>query len=235
MGYSFENYWKKIYQKRTNFSYENQSIQSKAIINWHKKYIQDCIPKQFKEYKPRVLDIGCCSGYLTNLFCNFSSEVVGIDYEEGFIKNAKLKYSDPKFLTGDIYNLEKIDGIFDLIVCFGVLQNISDLKKVLKNVKLKLSNTVNSKIIFTTINENSIFIGDNIGRKIIRPDEKGEFNLNLFSKEKFQKFSELSGLKLTQFKYLYVLPRFFAPLSFIAKHLLPSSFSHHVFIELKHA
>ena len=226
---------KNIYQKRANFSYEKQSIQSKAIVNWHKRYIQNCIPNQFREYKPRVLDIGCCSGYLTNLFCDFSCEVVGIDYEEGFIKNARLKYSDPEFLTGDIYNLEEIDGIFDLVVCFGVLQNISDLKRVFKNVKSKLSNKVNSKIIFTTINENSIFIGDNIGRKIIHPNEKLDFDLNLFSKEKFEKFSQLSGLKLTQFKYMYVLPSFLAPLSFIAKYLLPSSFSHHVFIELKHA
>lgn len=234
MNHSFENYWKNIYQKRTNFSYENQSIQSKAIINWHKKFIQNYIPNQFKEYKPKVLDIGCCSGDLTNLFCNFSSEVVGVDYEEGFIKKAKLKYPDPKFLTGDIYNLERIDGLFDLIVCFGVLQNISDLKVVLKNVKSKLSNKINSKIIFTTINKNSIFNKNNIGRKIMHYDEKQEFNLNLFSKKEFKNFSKLSGLELTQFTYMYVLPGFLAPLSFVAKKLLPSSFSHHIFFELRH-
>ena len=235
MSYSFENYWKNIYQKRTKFNYETQSIQSKEIVNWHKKYIQNDIHTQFTEYKPKVLDIGCCSGYLTNLFCNFSSKVVGIDYEEGFIVDAKLKYLRPKFLTGDIYNLNKIDGTFDLIVCFGVLQNISDLLAVLKNVKSKLSNRVNSKIIFTTINKNSIFNGNGLGRKITHPNEKQEFNLNLFDKKKFEKFSKLSGLKLTQYKYMYVLPRFLAPLNFIAKLLLPSSFSHHVFIELKHA
>ena len=235
MSYSFENYWKNIYQKRINSNYKKQSIQSQAIINWHKKYIRNQISQQFKDYKPRVLDIGCCSGYLTNLFCNFSSEVVGIDYQEGFIKEARIKYSSPKFLTGDIYELKKIDGIFDLVVCFGVLQNITDLQSVLKNVKLKLNEKVNSKIIFTTINKNSIFNKYHIGKKITHPDEMEKFNLNLFDKEKFEKFSKISGLKLIQFKYLYVLPGFLEPLNFIAKYLLPSSFSHHILIELKHA
>lgn len=234
MSYSFENYWKNIYQKQSNFSYENQTIQSKAIISWHKKYIQNKITKDFKYYKPRVLDIGCCTGYLTNFFCNFSSEVIGIDYVEGFIKKAKLKYSNPKFLIGNIYNLEKIDGRFDLVVCFGVLQNISDLKTVFKNIKLKLNSSDNSKIIFTTVNKNSVFNKNNFGWKITHPKEIKKFNLNFFSKEKFEKFSKLSGLKLTKFEYLYVLPSFLAPLSFIAKLILPSSFSHHVLVELKH-
>ena len=72
MNYSLENYWKSIYKKRINNKYEIQSIQSKEIIEWHSKYIELHIANQFKNFKPRVLDIGCCSGYLTNLFCDFS-------------------------------------------------------------------------------------------------------------------------------------------------------------------
>lgn len=234
MSYSFENYWKSIYQKRINSSYEDQSIQSKAIINWHKKYIQNIIAKEFRNYKPRVLDIGCCSGFLTNIFCNFSSEVIGLDYEEGFIEKAKLNFSNPKFFVGDIYNLNKINGKFDLIVCFGVLQNISDLKSVLKNVKSKLRETDKSKIIFTTINKYSIFNRKNLVKKITYRKNSEEFNLNFYDNETFKKFSKISGLKLNNFKYLYVFPGFLSPISFIAKLFLPSSFSHHVLIELKH-
>jgi 2-polyprenyl-3-methyl-5-hydroxy-6-metoxy-1,4-benzoquinol methylase len=235
MNYSLENYWKNIYQKRTMYNYETQSIQSKEIINWHRKYIKNIVPNQFNKYKPKVLDIGCCSGYLTNLFCKYSSEVVGVDYEEGFIINAKSKYSSPKFLKGDIYNLGRIDGTFDLVVCFGVLQNISDLKAVFINVKSKLSTRANSKIVFTTINKNSIFNGNNLSRKLTHPNETQKFNLNLFAKEKFEKLSQQVDLKLTRYEYMYVLPKFLAPLSSFSKRFLPSSFSHHVLIELQHA
>ena len=95
MKYSLENYWKNIYHGQKNGKYINQSLQSIEIVEWHKKYIEDYIANQFKKHKPRVLDIGCCTGYLTNLFCNFSSEVIGLDYDEGFVIEAKSKYSKP--------------------------------------------------------------------------------------------------------------------------------------------
>ena len=234
MDSSFENYWKNIYQKRNKDNYEFQSLQSKEILNWHKKYIQNYTFNQFKEYKPRVLDIGCCSGYLTNFFCQFASDVVGVDYDEGFIKNAKSKYSGPKFFTGDIYNLDKIDGSFDLIVCFGVLQNINNLILAFKNIKLKLNTQTHSKVVFTTINHNSIF-NKNLSLKLLRSKDTQNLFLRTYTKDYFEQSSQLSGLKLTRYEYLYVLPNFLEPLKSFTKKLLPTSFSHHILIEMQHA
>ena len=235
MNYSFDNYWKNIFQNRTKNDYKTQSIQSEEIIDWHRKYIQDFTANQFKYQNPRVLDIGCGSGYLTNLFCQFSHEVFGIDYEEGFILDAKSKYSEPKFLTGDIYNLDKIEGVFDLVVCFGVLQHISDLERALKNIKSKLSKRSHSRALITTVNYNSIFHGKNLSFKFSNPKPTEKFNYNMFSKEQYDYLSKLSGLKLTRYEYMYVLPRFLAPSRFFVKRLLPSFFSHHVFIEMQNA
>ena len=53
MNYSFDTYWKNIFQKRIENDYKTQSIQSKEIIEWHKKYIQDFAPSLFKDRKPR--------------------------------------------------------------------------------------------------------------------------------------------------------------------------------------
>ena len=235
MNYSFENYWKNIYQKRTKNNYEIQSIQSKETVDWHKKYIKNNVPNLFKTYKPKVLDIGCCSGYLTNLFCNFSSQVVGIDYEKEFIAIAKSKYFNPKFFIADIYNLQKIDGLFDLITCFGVIQNINDLSAALKSIKSKLSFRNNSRIIITTINQNSIFNGNGYARNFTYLKETQKLNFNTFSMEQFNKLSELSGLKLTKYEYLYILPSILKPFHFIVKWILPKSFSHHILIEMQHA
>ncbi len=234
MKYSLENYWKNIYQRQSDSKYINQSFQSIEIIEWHKEFIENQIINQFLNYKPRVLDIGCCSGYLTNLFCSFSSEVIGLDYDEGFIIDAKTKYSKPKFLEGDIYNLIKIEGRFDLICCFAVLQHISDLELALKNIKSKLSTKAHSKILFTTINQNSIFNRNFFARKIMNLQGQQEFTLSLFSKEQFFKFSHLAGLKITQYEYIYVLPKSLGFLRSLIKHFLPSSFSHHIFVEMQH-
>ncbi len=234
MNNSFENYWKNIYQKRNKNNYEFQSLQSKEILDWHKKYIQNYTPNHFKDNKLRVLDIGCCSGYLTNFFCQFSSDVVGVDYDEEFIKDAKSKYPGPKFLTGDIYNLEKIDGSFNLIVCFGVLQNINNLILALKNIKSKLNTQTCSRVVFTTINHNSIF-NKNLILKIIRSKETKNLVLRTHSKDQFEQSSQLSGLKLTRYEYLYVLPSFLKPLKSLIKKILPTSFSHHILVEMQHA
>ena len=234
MKYSLENYWKNIFHRQKNGEYVSQSYQSLEIIEWHRKYIEDYIANQFKNYKPRVLDVGCCTGYLTNLFCDFSSEVIGLDYEESFVTEAKSKYPKPQFFEGNVYNLDEIYGTFDLIVCFAVLQHISDLELVLKKVKSKLSTKTHSRILFTTINKKSIFSNNYFGRKLANFNNEPELTLSLFSKEQFFKFSKLAGLKITKYEYLYVLPNYLRLFCSLVRKFFPSSFSHHILIEMQH-
>ena len=233
--YKLENYWKKIYQKTSKKKYEFQSFQSNETINWHKNYIEKKIFYEFNQRKPRVLDIGCCSGYITNLFSKFASDVVGVDYEKTFILNAKSKYPKIKFVKTDIYNLKKISGLFDLIVCFGVLQNITDLKLVLKNIKLKLRKNKNSKIIFTTINKNSILNRNHLLTKIFLSNNKKNFYFNFFSKEEYRAVSEQMGLRLVKYEHLFILPGILSYFSCFLRIFLPSSFSHHILVEIKYA
>ena len=234
MNYSFDNYWKSIFKKRTIGDIEHQSVQSKEIIEWHKKFIKKIGPSLFKNRKIRVLDIGCGTGYLTNLFCKFSDEVFGVDYLEEFIIEAKLKYNKPKFVNCNIYNLDKIEGDFDLVVCFGIMQHLSDLETALKNIKLKLSTKKQSKALITTMNSNSIFYKNNLRFKFVNPTEIEKLNYNLFSKQEYLRVAKLFDLKITKYDYMFVLPVKLSPLSFFIKHLLPSTFSHHIFIEMQH-
>ena len=235
MNNFFKNYWKNTHQKYNKDDYEIQSAQAKETFDWHQKYVQKIVPTYFDDYNPRVLDIGCSSGYLTNILSNFSSEVIGIDYEEGFILDAKSKYSAPKFIVGDIQNLDEIDGLFDLIVCFGVTQYVDNLESALKNLQLKLNNNTKSRIIITTINDNSIFNRNSFWRKLTYLKDSHDIHFRTFSKKEFYRLSEISGLKITKYEYLYILPKILAPFQFFVKFFFPSSFSHHIFIEMKNA
>ena len=229
MNYSFDNYWKSIFKKRTIGNIEYQSVQSKEIIEWHKKFIKNLDPSFFEKRKIRVLDIGCGTGYLTNLFCKFSDEVFGADYLDEFIIEAKLKYNEPKFFNCDIYNLDKIEGVFDLVVCFGVMQHLSDLETAFKNIKLKLSTNKQSKVLITTTNSNSIFYKNNLKLKFINPTEKKKLNYNLFSKEEYLRVAKLFDLKITKYNYMFVLPAKLSPLSFFIKHLFLQLFSSYLY------
>ena len=83
-------------------------------------------------------------------------------------------------------------------------------------------------------NQNSIFNRNFFARKIMNLQGQQEFTLSLFSKEQFFKFSHLAGLKITQYEYIYVLPKSLGFLRSLINHFLPSSFSHHIFVEMQH-
>ena len=85
---------------------------------------------------------------------------------------------------------------------------------LLKSIKSKLSFRNNSRIIITTINENSIFNGNGYARNFTYLKETQKLNFNTFSMEQFNKLSELSGLKLTKYEYLYILPKIIETISF---------------------
>ena len=89
-------------------------------------YISRHIEKDFK--CNRVLDFGCGVGRLAVPFAKISNQVVGVDISESMLKEAAAnckKYScDNVTLLRSDDQLSNVDGQFDLIHSFIVLQHI---------------------------------------------------------------------------------------------------------------
>lgn len=89
--------------------------------------------KATKLKNPSILDVGCSSGYLsevlkkTKIKCRYE----GTDYSKAFINFAKMKYPRESFSENDATNLKYNDKSFDIVVSAGCLLHIIDYKKAI--------------------------------------------------------------------------------------------------------
>lgn len=91
-----------------------------------------------------LLDIGCASGALTDLFrrnYNFK-HAVGVDFVPGVLKKGKIEYPDINFVEASLPGLPFKEKNFDLIIASEVLYYLTSIAQ--KNVLESIYNLLNS-------------------------------------------------------------------------------------------
>jgi SAM-dependent methyltransferase len=79
----------------------------------------------------RVVELGCGSGYGTNLLSWVAAEVVGIDLDAEAVRRARAEYPGARFEAGDITDEASVPA-GDVGVCFEVLEHVSEPERVLR-------------------------------------------------------------------------------------------------------
>jgi 2-polyprenyl-3-methyl-5-hydroxy-6-metoxy-1,4-benzoquinol methylase len=100
--------------------------------------------------KPRILDIGCGNGSLTNLIAQHGYEVVGVEESESGVKFASHAFPACRFIQGSIYNLPytEIGSKFDIVIASEVIEHLFYPKELVRNAKKCLN--PNGRLILTT-------------------------------------------------------------------------------------
>ena len=90
----------------------------------------------------RVLDIGCGSGYGSQILRNAHS-YLGVDISDEAVEACRQKFNAPNvsFRVADASNLDFGDQEFDLITCFEVLEHVEHPEDIVRQVKRVLSST----------------------------------------------------------------------------------------------
>jgi trans-aconitate 2-methyltransferase len=89
------------------------------------KYGEDLVTVLNPQAGEKILDLGCGTGYLTNIIAATGAEVTGIDSSAGMITRAKKEYPGLQFRVlpaTDFYFDESFDAIFSNAVLHWVLE-----------------------------------------------------------------------------------------------------------------
>jgi len=121
---------------------------SEQLIGQNKKVYNDIAPffsatRQYlwDDLKPlakytrdgnKVLDLGCGSGRLYQLFSNLSIDYVGVDQSEEQIKIAQKKFSNNKYVIAEMTSLPFEDNEFDIIYCIATFHHLPDEESRIK-------------------------------------------------------------------------------------------------------
>ncbi len=93
--------------------------------------------------KVNVLDLCCGDSYVLNFINNNIENYIGVDNNENYLKESKLKYSKFKFINSNIENINKIEELgltnIDFIFLNGAIHHLND------NVVENLLNFLNKK------------------------------------------------------------------------------------------
>ncbi len=83
----------------------------------------------------RAVDVGSGVGYLSKFLSELGFSVLALEGREENAAEARRRYPDVKFLTADAENLPLNElGIFDLVLCAGLLYHLENPFKVIRNL-----------------------------------------------------------------------------------------------------
>jgi len=131
-------YYKNIGQAGIDFSANkpfSDRVNAGALLN-SIAAIYTVIHNHYGEAPLRIIDLGCGTGWSSNLFALSGHEVMGVDLSKDAIKEAKKKFQRPN-LSYKALNYEELNktGTFDVAIFIDSLHHADDEVKVLKNVR----------------------------------------------------------------------------------------------------
>ncbi len=83
-----------------------------------------------------VLEVGCGHGFSTQYLRKFfpTQLIEASDYEQNLVDDAKSKNPDIHIKQESIYDLQRSDSSFDLVVCLEVLEHLDNPDQALKEL-----------------------------------------------------------------------------------------------------
>ena len=83
----------------------------------------------------RWLDAGAGAGTYTRVLASLGRKVTAMDYSMPTVRKAKQRTGDVAWLAADVTRLPFVDGSFDGVLCFGVMQALSSPHDALRELR----------------------------------------------------------------------------------------------------
>jgi len=111
------------------FDYESRVRKAKKAISVIKDYLQDT--KQCN-----VLDIGCSTGIMTNVYSEHFDKIIGIDIDKEAIKYASENFKNKNltFIEASFNDINIEKRRFDIITCSHIYEQVDDAQELLDTI-----------------------------------------------------------------------------------------------------
>lgn len=146
----------------------------------------------------KILDVACAGGRDTNYFYELGFDATGFDFSKTEIEYAKQNYPKPKFIEGDLLELDRFfkKNYFDAIYSCATLDHLvkTDIPKaiILFNKILKK----NGRLLIKTKE------GKGILKTVDKYSNGIEREFTLIESDKLKKLLIKSGFKIIEFKVI---------------------------------
>jgi 2-polyprenyl-3-methyl-5-hydroxy-6-metoxy-1,4-benzoquinol methylase len=90
--------------------------------------------RQLALKQPRILDLGCATGWLSDQLAEFG-EVVGTDLADASINEARQRYPHIRFECEDFSHTNFANGDFDIVVSLETLSHVADQPAFIKRIR----------------------------------------------------------------------------------------------------
>ena len=128
----------------------------RAEANFRNPWIASRIQEFFsyRAKKPRILDVGCGAGFLSNHLAREGFDVTAVDLSVSCLQVAKQRDETKtvKYMVADAYHLPFEAGSFDIVTCTDLLEHVSNPQVILNEVSRVLA--MNGFFFFHTYNRN---------------------------------------------------------------------------------
>jgi 2-polyprenyl-3-methyl-5-hydroxy-6-metoxy-1,4-benzoquinol methylase len=89
--------------------------------------------QQLQLIRPRILDLGCATGWLTAQLAEFG-QVRGTDIADASIRQARKRYPDIPFDCGDFSSSDYEKESFDIVVSLETLSHVADQRTFVQRI-----------------------------------------------------------------------------------------------------
>jgi len=83
--------------------------------------------------KPRILDLGCATGWMTKMLSEIGP-AEGVDLSETAIAIAKSRFPGIQYRAGDLYEISLASEPVDVVVCQEVIPHVSDQVLLIRRI-----------------------------------------------------------------------------------------------------
>ncbi len=150
---------------------------------------------------PRILDVGCGGGFLSNALARANFDVTGVDLSPESLKVAALhdETKSVKYEVADAYHLPYADGTFDVVTAMDFLEHVEHPEKVIQEFSRVLK--PEGLFFFHTFNRNPVawLVVIKMVEWMVNNTPKDMHVLRLFIRPReLQSYSEKNGMKVLE-------------------------------------